>query len=332
MGYLRFLLAYLVLLSHVGVYFKGHNQGVIAVTIFYILAGHVVSKLFEEKMDRNLFLFYRDRLLRIFPSYIFIYSITLLFLLISGFGSPDFQPIKLILNLLIIPLNYYMYIPELINILKDCSNEWYLIPPAWSLGTELQVYILLPFILNNRKLFFFTFWTSFCIFSAANLELINSDIFGYRLILGTFFIFLIGSLLQRTISGSYKKLDIFTLGFSYLALLIWYIYFILYKGSYGIYSRETILGILIGVPLVFTILRFFKRKSKINIFFGDLSYPIFLSHFLAIWILQYLLKCKIQMDIILMTIFVSVVSIIISLITVVLIDKKIKNMRLKNTN
>lgn len=47
-GYLRFTLAFLVLLSHVGVTFYTLNPGVIAVVIFYILAGYVVSHLYKD--------------------------------------------------------------------------------------------------------------------------------------------------------------------------------------------------------------------------------------------------------------------------------------------
>jgi len=45
-GYIRFLLAYFVLLSHLNVKFLGHNIGVFAVIIFYILAGLVTAKIF----------------------------------------------------------------------------------------------------------------------------------------------------------------------------------------------------------------------------------------------------------------------------------------------
>ena len=40
-GYIRFILAYFVLLSHVGIGLAGKNIGVFAVVIFYILAGLV---------------------------------------------------------------------------------------------------------------------------------------------------------------------------------------------------------------------------------------------------------------------------------------------------
>ena len=47
-GYIRFALAFLVMLSHIGVRVYGLNPGVMAVVIFYILAGYVVSHLFND--------------------------------------------------------------------------------------------------------------------------------------------------------------------------------------------------------------------------------------------------------------------------------------------
>jgi len=68
-GLLRLFLAILVLISHLGLYFFGLNEGVFAVVIFYILAGHVVTFLFTKRFKNDVKNFYRDRFLRIFPVY-----------------------------------------------------------------------------------------------------------------------------------------------------------------------------------------------------------------------------------------------------------------------
>jgi len=145
-GYLRFFLAYLVLLSHIYIKFYGLNVGVFAVVMFYILAGYVVSHLYLDilpKTKNRVFLFYKDRFLRIFPLYIYIAIITLLFLYITDYGNPKYSIQNIVSNFTIIPLNYYMYIDT--TILQKPS--WWLIPPTWSLGTELQAYILLSIVI-----------------------------------------------------------------------------------------------------------------------------------------------------------------------------------------
>jgi len=184
-GYLRFILAVFVLLSHVDVRIFNLNPGVIAVVIFYMLAGHVVSHLWNDIIPdgrAKLFRFYWDRILRIMPLYIYVLVITLLFLMFTGYADPRFSFFKLAGNFFVIPLNYYMVMDTTILTKPD----WCLIPPAWSLGAELQAYILLPFILMNKKLKILLVLSSFTVYMLANLSIINPDYFGYRLVFGVF--------------------------------------------------------------------------------------------------------------------------------------------------
>ena len=74
-GYLRFILAYAVMLSHIGVRVHGLNPGVMAVVVFYLLAGYVVSFLYRElfaSRQERLRYFYMDRIKRIFPLYLYV--------------------------------------------------------------------------------------------------------------------------------------------------------------------------------------------------------------------------------------------------------------------
>jgi len=366
-GYLRFLLAFIVMLSHIDIRLYGLNPGVIAVVIFYILAGYVVSHLFrdiyfptsslrtvpprhceeaklffpslrggkadaaislpprhcepsfpviarskatrqspflpviatsktflsviatsktflsviasEARQSKNaLFAFYKDRFLRIFPLYTSVLLLTLAFLLLTSFATPTYSLPKLLNNMAIIPLNYYMYIDG--TILTNPS--WWLIPPAWSLGTELQAYLLLPFALMYRRVFFTAVLISFGIYTLANFSVIHPDYFGYRFIAGVLFIFLAGSALQRYEKSD--KLYIAVLWMLIAALAL----FAYYTNSFSsAYTKETYAGLLIGIPLVL-----FLSKTKITLPFnktlGNLSYAIFLTHFLSIWILQYI--------------------------------------------
>jgi len=329
-GHFRFFLAFLVLISHLNIRFLGMNEGVFAVTIFYILAGHVVTKLFMEKInvalvEKKLLIFYTERFLRIYPLYFSISFITILFLIITGYGNPVFDFCNVILNLLIVPLNYYMYIEKCIVILASTNPPWWLIPPAWSLGTEIQAYIILPLLLMHRTLGLFVFWSSYFIYSLANLNIIHSDYFGYRLIPGVIFIFLSGAYLQKTISGKASRYEIFSLIFMYFISVLWFIYFIIIKKQYGAYTRETLLGLIIGIPLVFLLLRI-RKKIIFNHLLGNLSYGIFLSHFLAFWIMDFFnLNFSIYQKIFIST----VLSICISFPFITVIERKIEKIRYK---
>lgn len=265
-GYLRFFLAYLVLLSHIDIRFNGLNIGVFAVVIFYILAGYVVSHLYFDvlpKTRNRMFLFYKDRFLRIFPLYIYVIIITLLFLYMTDYGNPKYTIQNIVSNFIIIPLNYYMYIDT--TILQKPS--WCLVPPAWSLGAELQAYILLSFVLMFNKVRYIFAFFSFIIFIIAKFSILNPDYFGYRLLIGVFFIFIIGSSIQRI------KL---------------------------------------------------KIKLPFDSFLGSLSYGMFLSHFLAIWILNYLVIKK-ENDFYLF--YLSSISISIAIIGIYLVENNILKYR-----
>lgn len=284
-GYLRFFLALLVLISHLDIRWWGLNPGVIAVVIFYILAGYVVSYLFSHIIPQGrhkVWYFYLDRIRRIFPLYLYVLGLTLLFLVLTHYGTPNFSPLKLLGNLLIIPLNYYMLLDN--TILTEPA--WWLIPPAWSLGTELQAYILLPFALLYRYVRYAFILLSFFIYTVANFSLIQPDYFGYRLIVGVMFIFLVGSSLQRLHLHPHDRTE------HMIIRTIWSATLVLISLSFALetysvtYTVETFIGLIVGIPLVY-LLSQSSIKLPWNRQLGALSYGLFLSHFLAIWVVDY---------------------------------------------
>lgn len=281
-GYLRFLLALLVVVSHLGMRFEGLNPGVMAVVIFYLLAGYVVSHLYYDILPDGrdkIFRLYADRMRRIFPLYLYVLFLTVLFISITSFGAPDFSFIKMIANGTIIPLNYYMFAD--FTILTNPS--WCLIPPAWSLGAELQAYLLLPLVFLCFRLKWVLGLLTFAVYLAANFSIIHPDYFGYRLIAGVFFIFIIGSSIQRSYATLFDK---------YFPLLVWGTVLLLFVMFYSMnlfssaYTKETFIGLLIGIPLIYGVSRS-QIKLPFNAELGGLSYGIFLSHFLSMWILKY---------------------------------------------
>ena len=311
LGYLRFFLAFLVLSSHVGIRFYGLNPGVIAVVIFYILAGYVVSHLYTDiipNKKHKLLLFYKDRVLRIFPLYLYIITLTTIFLLATSFSNPNFTLLKLFYNITIIPLNYYMYIDSAIL----TKSSWWLIPPAWSLGTELQAYLLLPIALVYRRIRITLATISFLVYIVANFSILNPDYFGYRFIPGVFFIFLIGSCIQK----KQNKYPIFI----WLCILTLVPIFYLTTSFSPTYSKETFIGLLLGIPAVYLLAKT-KIKLPLNSLFGSLSYGLFLTHFLVIWILSYMDYRP--SSIYLYILIVTIGSTIISLLGVKTVEKQL---------
>lgn len=281
-GYIRLLLAAIVLLSHVDVRINGLNPGVVAVIIFYMLAGGVVTHLWQNILQDGqgkLLHFYKDRMLRIFPLYIYMALLTLLFIVVTGYGNPHFSPTAIISNILIIPLNYYMVFDNAIL----TEPKWWLIPQAWSLGAELQAYLLLPIVFIYKRIRLPIFIASFTVYMLANLGVINTDYFGYRLLPGILFIFILGGMIKEA-QTSKKKITWLVVFF--MALITMYALFAFNNAFQHVYTQETLIGLLIGIPLL-TLAGQSTLELPFNKMAGSLSYGVFLSHFLVIWVLDY---------------------------------------------
>ena len=322
-GYLRFFLASLVLMSHIGINIQGANPGVAAVVSFYILAGFVVCNLFSKIFTSEkplYFKFYYDRAMRIFPLYIFILTLTLCFVIITQYGSPKFEFGALINNFLIIPLNYYMFFDN--SILQE--PKWWLIPPAWSLGTELQAYLILPFIIFFKPIKILAAIISLCVFCIASLGFIQTDYFGYRLLPGVLFIFILGSSIYKNTSNKGKpdKFDEFFPAIVYITMILLLIILGMLKILLHPYARETIIGILIGIPIV-TYLAKRDIKLPLNHFLGDLSYGLFL----AIWIIEYYSLIDKSVHLYFYVSIVFLVSLLISIVGVLIVERNIKKYR-----
>lgn len=286
-GYYRFILAVFVLMSHLDFSLQGFNIGVASVISFYMLAGYVVCNLLTNVfvIDKTVYVrFYCERILRIYPQYLFIVLLTIIFVIISGNILYQKDIYILLKNILIVPVNYYMF--------NDVSffpeNRYSIVPISWSLGLELQAYILLPFIVFYKKIRAVSTVLSFFIFILACFGWLNTNYYGYKLLPGVLFIFNTGVILAiKTYSPD--KLSVFDKYFP----PILYGSAILLAITLGIFNRvhiphsiQVIIGILISIPII-SYLDSFDKKIIFNRFMGNISYGIFLSHYLSIWIVKF---------------------------------------------
>jgi len=321
-GTLRFILAALVALSHIDVRFSGLNPGVSAVVVFYLLTGYVMTAQLRGKFSgaRNIPAFYIDRILRIFPAYLFFAGLTLLWFYLSGHTTAFLQhtpsATDLLNNLMVIPLNLYMF---------NQADQFTLLPAAWSLGAELQFYLLIPLLLipGMRSL---ALVISLSVFLFASLGLIQTEWYGYRLLPGVLLIFLTGgylfdSLMTQRRSGLAREQPPSTnpprrsgLGreqpatqpksfagkpaptdkphvrnsrahFALAATLTSLVIIALsihFSGLWHLpYSREVFIGLALGIPTVALLARL--PRQNWDEWLGHLSYGLFLAHFLWIW-------------------------------------------------
>jgi peptidoglycan/LPS O-acetylase OafA/YrhL len=262
----------------VGVRFGGLNPGVTAVVGFYLVSGYVMSSLIQRHYSQPQAApgFYLDRALRLLPQYFFYASITLawqlysqantLFLTRAPSASDIFN------NLLIVPLNYYMF---------NGSDQYTLIPPAWSLGAEIQFYLIAPFVLTARHRLLTVGAISLCVYGAAAINLIHSEWFGYRLLPGVLLFFMLGANLQQRHqrqTGA-RAAAVYTFACAALAMIA-----LQWLGRlHQPYNLETLLGLMLGLPVLHLLAR--RIRTWWDDLAGDLSYGVFLNHFLVHWVL-----------------------------------------------
>ena len=283
LGTYRLCLALLVALSHVGVSVAGLNPGVIAVVGFYMASGYVMTAALRShyRHTRAVPYFYGDRVLRLFPHYLALACATFAWLALAGaqteYASERPGVGNLIQNLLIVPLNYYMF---------NGADRYTLVPPAWSLGAELQFYLVIPILLlcAGPKARGLALAASFAIYLIASFGFINTDWYGYRLLPGVLFMFLIGSWLydsdQHVERGARARL----LCIAVVAVASTLAVLLAHSGKLALpYNRETLLGLTAGIVAVSTLAH--RSRRRIDDAIGNLSFGVFLNHFLVLWLL-----------------------------------------------
>ncbi len=274
MGTYRLVLALFVLHSHAFGSIAGLNFGVVAVISFFIISGFVMAKLFAKHYPRpgDVWRFYADRAMRLFPQYLFYLVLTLILWVSLDFKSVflgDLSLTSVLANAIILPLGFFMYWPGLPLI----------VPPAWSLSLEITFYLVFPIFMLARPIARkFMVSASVFVALAAFLSVINTDTFGYRLLPGTFFIFAAGIALASPEKEARR--------YALAAVVMAAIGFTVSTAGFALpYNREVSLGLLIGVPIVAYLARL--RSNPIDDLMGNLSYGVFLNHFILIWLCEH---------------------------------------------
>ncbi|MHB2139308.1 acyltransferase family protein [Pseudomonas monsensis] len=273
MGAYRLLLAVLVAVSHMGKTFMGLNPGVIAVISFLIISGFVMTSLIERNYQApgKVGLFYLDRILRLYPQFLLYFFAASAVLYILFPGSPQEAELtfkNIAASLAMVPLGFYMF----------GATGSGILPPAWSLGLEMCFYLVIPFLILYRARGV-AFVLSVAVFIPACLGLINTDVYGYRLLPGVLFIFLCGSYLYKPQA---KSLAIVA-GTAVAAALI----FIAIMAGWierRPSNAEVAAGIALGIPAVYLLTKL--KYHRADEFLGNISYGVFLNHYAVMYFLH----------------------------------------------
>jgi peptidoglycan/LPS O-acetylase OafA/YrhL len=144
-GSLRFLLAYLVILSHlVGTEYVAHF-GFYAVRGFFVISGYLMTAALNEVYAFDGRRFWTNRALRLLPPYYLVCALTMAAVVLAPAPAGDF-------------LKFWREAPNLADLLANVTvlplqftyAKFRLIPPYWSVAIEIDMYLLLFLFMSRR--------------------------------------------------------------------------------------------------------------------------------------------------------------------------------------
>lgn len=319
MGTLRFLLAITVIIAHSTVLFGLHMVGgPTAVQTFYIISGFYMALILESKYvgPGSYRLFISNRSLRIFPMYWVILFLVCLSSLIIWMSTNDafvfsayarfwhslgFIPLILLAltNLGIIGQDIMMFLkfsPDFHWLVPTRSfwtsdpkiYEFLLIPQAWTVSVELLFYLIAPFItrISTRMLGLLAV-ASLLLRAVLYANGLSFDPWTYRFFPTEILFFIAGILAfryQRKISAWPMKNWYVTSSTG--VVLFCTIFFDRLPNIFSLRQIAYFGLILMCMPFLFR----FTNRWKFDRWLGELSYPIYIGHFLILSLLGFFFK------------------------------------------
>ncbi|RYD72600.1 MAG: acyltransferase [Sphingobacteriales bacterium] len=364
MGLLRLLLSLSVIAAHCGAFFGKTYlvRGFLAVQVFFMVSGFYMSLILNEKYtgaNRSYRLFISNRFLRIYPLYWVVLLLSIaggIFLYRNG-GSNFFPVVKnytdtalpfFTLLLLILIQVLLLGMDALMFTRFDAGNNlaftaypqdyspgassFLFVSPAWSLALEVLFYLLAPFVLRKKAgivagIILASITLRIYLYNVPELQ---SSAWAFRFFPTELALFLSGYFSYRlyTIIRT-KKFHVNTSRLFTLALvgfMVVYLYLPDYKLSFLPYSfKEIILfvSMLLSMPLLFH----FYKDNKTDFILGELSYPVYLLHWLVYVMLSYFAGQNSALAFLNDPLAVALVSIAFSLVLIKYISNPIDRFR-----
>jgi peptidoglycan/LPS O-acetylase OafA/YrhL len=354
---LRAISVFAVIIFHCNFVLFGHTLfqgGFIGVDIFFVISGYLITTLIlKEIYESNQFslkYFYERRIRRILPVLLFVVVVTSIisFFILTPLSLRDFG--RSVLSIIFLISNIYFWATG-----QKYGDESELIRPllhTWSLSVEEQFYIFFPIFLIiiikylrqhlvTILFIIFSFSLIFAQWSSEtdikiNYNFFKFDInffekFNFYFIQSRIFEFLIGSLLSyfKLNSGlkGRKSYSILNQIYPSLGILL-ILYSFLFFNFRKIFHPSVITLIpLVGVSLII----WFSKKgeliteilsSKIFVFFGLISYSLYLWHYPIFAFLRY---SYVFNGSILIKLLSILLTIILSILSYYLIERPFRN-------
>jgi peptidoglycan/LPS O-acetylase OafA/YrhL len=303
LGTYRLFLAATVMLGHLSFYPHSLPQmlpGAVAVEGFYIVSGFLITLVLTEKYDGRLFLFYSNRILRLYPIYwgcLVLYVVANVLVVrgwipavafagiadipsTSALWWADQNPIGTFARIGVWFLNIFVVGQDIVRGLGEpAPNLFYhyfiYVRVAWTVAVELSFYAIAPFVVRRIPL---TIGLLIASLAAQNWIMADSsrNPFDYQLFPLELWLFMAGSLSYRMYAKLRAQPSSGILTYSVAASVIVFAL----TASYNAFDTPRLLYLaaiafcLPGVVLL-------GRRNPADGALGDLSYPIYLIHPLA---------------------------------------------------
>lgn len=316
MGVIRLLLALSVLISHTSPIFGFKLVGgQAAVQAFFIISGFYMALILNEKYiekHNSYKLFISNRLLRLYPLYFLIISLTLVASLAAYFFSSgqnlgriqiyveNYETMSFLTLFYLSISNLTLFFQDIFMFLglnTETGNLYFtsdftqtepqlfrflLVPQAWTVSIEVAFYLIAPFVVK-RKLWFILILFILSIFLRLILfqSGLKNDPWSFRFFPTELALFLSGTVVYhvyKKIKNTHISIQIFMFGFILFATIGF---------SFVRFPYQIILYLFvfaISVPFIFNL----SKNWKIDRFLGELSYPIYISHILIIMSVKFL--------------------------------------------
>ena len=298
MGILRLLLALSVLFDHQSDRAQKIGPGGdISVQCFYLISGFYMALVLDRTYRSNA-VFWANRALRLFPCYWAVAAATLLIWLVLPSKHPtEFLSLPVGDRIFVVFSNLALFGQDWLNFLgfrhghfsfvtnlADSDFPSYnllLVPPAWSLGVELTFYALAPFILRRSGTAILG-----CLLASLGLRLVlarmglDYDPWTYRFFPSELATFLTGAVAYRIYRKIQPRLNARPWVSGAITAIVWSI-----VAGMGLLPMDDSQRRVLALALVGSTLPFLSvatRSNRFDRFLGDLSYPIYICHWIVI--------------------------------------------------
>ena len=298
MGTLRFILALSVAYGHLAVPMSFPTAD-IAVQSFFVISGFYMALVLNEKYGAGSYwLFISNRLLRLWPTYFVV--------LILSLGVADnWRSIAALdwLGLWFFIASQILIVGQDLYLFLFVNHEGALaftahyaevsaplygfapIPQAWTLGLEIYFYLLAPFLVRRGPVFLASVIAASLVLRMALQWAFgfSGNPWSFRFFPSEIALFLTGSLGYYVYAGKDEKQRkqavtllsiVAVLLFACLAVNRW-------EGVSRLASLSLLAAVVVGVPKLFEV----TRNLAWDKYIGELSYPLYICHFLFGWLL-----------------------------------------------